>query len=105
MEQTGGGFSAFVDDRVIAAAGIVQFWGGRAQVWALMTPQMRERALIIHRAVSRYMRAYACDRLECVIDPTFLASVTWAKRLGFTYESTMPKYGIDGRTMEMWVRL
>lgn len=103
LESAGGGFTAFEGDRVIAAAGIVTCWPGRGQVWALITPAMRARSMVIHRAVCRAIRAYEGIRLECVIDPLFEASVRWAGALGFEYESTMARYGIDGRTMDMYV--
>lgn len=105
LEAAGGGFTAFEGSTVLAAAGIVTLWPGRGQVWALITPAMRARAIVIHRAVYRAVQRYTGARLECIIDPEFSASVAWARRLGFQYEGTMPKYGIDGRTMDMYVRI
>jgi RimJ/RimL family protein N-acetyltransferase len=105
LEKVGGSFSAFQGADVIAMAGIVQIWPERAQVWALFAPAMAARVIVIHRAVCKYLRQYQCARVECVIDPTFTRSVEWARRLGFGYESTMPKYGTEGQTMDMYVRI
>lgn len=105
LAQQGGGFTAFEGMDVIAVAGIVKLWEGRYMAWALMTPRVQDRALVIHRAVSRYLRQFRCRRLECVIDPEFPESVEWARRLGFIYEGTMPGYAVDGRSMDMYVRL
>lgn len=105
LEKSGNGFSAFDGDNVIACAGIVVFWEGRAQVWAIMSRYIGCYAFTVHRAVKRYLRAYRCARLECIIDPTFTRSVEWARRLGFSFESVMPKYGMGGDTMHMFVRL
>jgi RimJ/RimL family protein N-acetyltransferase len=105
LEQAGGGFSAFEGLECIGAAGIVVLWPGRAQVWALMTPRMRARQGYISRVVRRHIKQCTVKRLECIIDPMFIASVAWATWLGFRYESTMPYYGVDGRTMDMYVRI
>jgi hypothetical protein len=105
LARQGGGFTAFEGMEVIAVAGIALLWPGRAMVWALMTPRMPSRIVVIHRAVFRYLRHYRCARVECVIDPVFAESVEWARRLGFHYESTMPKYAMDGRSMDLYVRL
>lgn len=105
LANAGGGFTAFDGMDVVAMAGIVKIWQGRAMTWALITPKIKDRVVIIHRAVYRYIQRYRCARLECVIDPQFPESVEWARRLGFRYESTMPRYAIDGRSMDMYVRL
>lgn len=105
LAAAGCAFTAFVGIEVIACAGIVSFWPGRSQVWAIMSSLVPQYRYAIHRAVKAYVRGYRCARLECVIDPTFSRSVRWAHSLGFTLESPMPKYGVNGEDMAMYVRL
>ena len=105
LEAAGNGFSGWAGSEVIAAAGIIHFWPGRAQVWGVFSRLMPVYGALVHRHVLRYIQRHPVARLECVIDPAFPVSVEWAKRLGFRYESRMKKYGIHGQDMLMYVRL
>lgn len=97
--------SALVGLDVVACAGVIEFWPGRAQAWALLSDQFPSHVKTVHRAVKAFLDGYQVTRLECLVDPRHPATIRWAKRLGFTYESTMPKYTPHGDTQEMWVRL
>lgn len=103
LERAGTAFTAWAGSTVIACAGYIHFWPGRGQVWAMVSQDIRAYGSCIHRRVRRYIDAHPVARLECIIDPQFEASVRWAVRLGFTYESTMQRYGIHGQDMDMYV--
>ena len=105
VQQAGSCFTAFDGTLVIACAGIVNCWRGRAQVWSLMSEHLPKYRKAIHKAVSRYLAAHPIRRLELTLDPEFSRAVAWAKRLGFTYESTMPAYGPNGELQDMYVRI
>lgn len=102
LERNSEAFTAWAGTRVIACAGYLHFWPGRAQVWAMISGDIRYYGPIIHRHVKRYILAHPVDRLECIIDPNFDASVRWALRLGFQYEGTMRRY-FKNRDMDMYV--
>lgn len=104
LQHAGPCFSAWAGYEVIAVAGVVSFWPGRAQVWALMSDQINAYGWVIHRHVVRYLSGCFVRRLECVIDPRFQESAAWAIRLGFKKECTMPRYGVHGQDMDMYVR-
>jgi hypothetical protein len=105
LQQAGPCYSAFVGMDVIACAGVVEFWTGRAQVWSLLSEQMPQHTRTIHRAVKRFLADYRVARLECVVDPRSLAACRWAEHLGFVLEGPMPKYTPAGETQLMLVRL
>lgn len=105
LEVAGHAFSAWAGSVVVAAAGVVHFWPGRAQVWGMFSDQMPRYGALVHRHVLRYIQAHPVRRLECVIDPGFPASIEWAKRLGFRCETRMQKYGVHGQDMLMFVRV
>lgn len=105
LQEAGNGFSGWAGSEVIAAAGIITFWPGRAQVWGMFSYLMPVYGALVHRHVLRYIQRYPATRLECVIDPAFPVSIEWAKRLGFRYESRMKKYGVMGQDMLMYVRV
>ncbi|MDH4186782.1 MAG: hypothetical protein OEV08_07285 [Nitrospira sp.] len=100
----GPAFTAFVGMEVIACAGVMEIWPGRAQVWSLLSWRMPTYYRDVHRAVKKFLRGYTVRRLECVVDPRHAEAVRWAKHLGFTYESTMPGYTPLGDTQAMYVR-
>lgn len=103
LERSGAAFTAWAGSTVVACAGYIHFWPGRAQVWAMMSYETQAYGGSIHRHVKRYIAAHPVTRLECIIDPKFEASVRWARRLGFAYESTMQRYGLRGQDMDMYV--
>lgn len=105
IQQAGPCFSAFVGYDVIACAGIIQLWPGRAQVWSLLSDQLPTYYRTIHRAVKRYVRAYRVRRLECLVDPRHPDAVRWAVHLGFHYEATLRAYDMQGNDQAMYVRL
>lgn len=98
-------FSAFVGYDVIACAGIIQLWPGRAQVWSLLSESMPLYYRTIHRAVKRYIQDYPVRRLECIVDPRHHDAVRWAEHLGFVKESTMSAYDMHGNDQAMYVRV
>lgn len=104
LAQAGNAFSAWAGPDLIASAGVVTFWPGRAQVWALMSWRVPQYGGVIHRHVKRYIQKHPVARLECIIDPRFRASVDWAVRLGFHFESRMKRYGYHGQDMDMYVK-
>ena len=105
LERAGPCYSAFAGSRVLACAGVVEFWEGRAQVWSLLSEDMPLYRKSIHRAVTTFLLSYRTRRLECVVDPRSTASIRWAEHLGFEFEGTMPKYNPDGSNQLMFVRL
>lgn len=104
LAGAGNAFSAWAGPDLLACAGVVTFWPGRAQVWSMMSWRLKQYGGVIHRHVKRYIEAHPVTRLECIIDPRFPASEAWAKRLGFRYESTMKSYGYHGQDMDMYVK-
>lgn len=98
-------YSAVSGMDVIACAGIVEFWTGRAMVWSLLSAEMPRYKKSIHAAVYRFLKGYRVRRLECVVDPRHEAAKRWAERLGFHVERLMPLYTPNGEDQLMYVRL
>lgn len=105
IQKAGPCYSAFVGADVIACAGVIQMWPGRAQVWSLLSDKMPLYARDIHRAVKNYLLAYRVRRLECIVDPRHDAAVRWAEHLGFVKEGVMRAYDMHGNDQAMYVRL
>lgn len=105
IAKAGPCFSAFVGQEVIACAGIIHFWPGRAQVWSLLSESMPLYYRVIHRAVKGFLQDYPMTRLECIVDPRHEAAMRWADHLGFTRESLMKGYDPQGHDQWMYVRV
>lgn len=107
LQAAGPAFTAFAGMDVLACAGIIPIWQGRAQVWSLLSEaihgSVHRRG--IHKAVKSYIRDYRVRRLECTVDPRSARAVKWARTLGFHYEGTMTSYTPLGDTMDLYVRL
>lgn len=105
LVKAGPCYSAMVGVEVIACAGVIEFWPGRSQAWALLSDVFPAHVKSVHKAVRDFMRSYKVDRLECVIDPRNENTIRWAEHLGFEYESTMRRYTPSGDTQVMMVRI
>jgi len=106
LETAGPCYSAFAGSQVIACAGVVELWSGRAQVWSLLSDQMPHYRRAIHKAVKTFLMGYRVRRLECVVDPRSEASIRWATHLGFDRrESLMASYTPTGEDQLMMVRI
>lgn len=105
LERAGPCYSAFVGMDVIACAGVVEIWAGRAQVWSLLSVSMPRYRKAVHKAVKRFLDGYRVRRLECVIDPRLETAKRWARHLGFIYEGTMYAYTPEGENQLMYVRI
>lgn len=105
LEKAGPCFSAFAGESVIACAGVLEIWPGRAQVWSLLSEDVGMYGFRVHLAVKRFLNAYRCRRLECVIDPRSARAIAWATALGFRREGFMEAYTPNGDDQDLYVRL
>lgn len=105
LQMAGPCYSAFAGMSVLACAGVVEFWPGRAQVWSLLSMEMPNYRKTIHKAVKGFLDGYRVRRLECVVDPRSQASIRWAEHLGFHVEHLMQAYTPQGEDQLMMTRI
>jgi hypothetical protein len=105
MQQGGPCFSAFVGTDVIACAGVLHLWNGRAQVWSLLSDRMPEFAKPIHKAVKDFLTGFRVRRLECTVDPQSERAIRWAEHLGFRQEGFLSRFTPNGDDQLMMVRI
>lgn len=100
-------FSALEGDRVIACAGIIKLWEGRGHAWALLSGDIGNRFVAIHRAVKRAIDVSGYRRVEMDVDGDHKEAIKWAHMLGFYNETPdgMKGYVADGRLIYKFVRL
>lgn len=102
LQNGGPCFTAFAGMEVVACAGVVQQWEGRAQAWSLLSVMHMTYKKSLFLAVKRFLDHYPMRRVECTVDPRSVQAKNWAKHLGFTYEGLARKYTPHGDDMELW---
>lgn len=105
LNVPGKAFSAFVDGEVKACAGLVMIWPGRAEAWALLSPELRRDFLKVHNATRRFLDTCGVPRIEANVDEGFAKARGWIEMLGFQFEGRSPKFTPDGRTVLRYARV
>ena len=105
LDITGKAFTAIDGETVLACAGIVPFWEGRAEAWAIMSHDLKRHFLLIHRATERFLDACGFPRVEANVDANFGCAQRWMDMLGFVSEGLMHKYTPDGRDCTRFARI
>lgn len=100
-------FTGLDGEEVVACAGIVKMWEGRGHAWALLSGNIGNRFVRVHRAVKRAVEVSGYHRVEMVVDSDFPAAIKWAEKLGFRCETPdgMPGYYNDGRLYKLFARI
>jgi hypothetical protein len=102
-------FSVKDNGKIVGAGGILELWPGVGEAWSVFSKRLKCKPFFLHRRASRIladmikMRQY--HRIQAVIDESDYYAVSWARRLGFRWESVMKKFGADGKDYAMYVRL
>lgn len=105
LEEAGNGYTALVDGRPIACAGLVEQWEGRALAWALIAQDAGPYFVRVTRGVRRALDMAHWRRVEAHVDARFAAGIRWAEMLGFRAESVMEKFTPEGNDAFMYVRI
>lgn len=90
-------YAAVEGDTVLACAGLLPMWEGRAEAWALMGADLKRDFIAVHHAVRRFLSIADFRRIEAVVDAEFCNGKKWMERLGFRPEGLMRAYTPDGR--------
>lgn len=103
------GFTGMCDGHPVVCAGFVEFWKGRATVWAVFDHRVTPNIFLsIHRQVAKVIDDYqpiVFHRLEMTVVSGFKAGHRWAKKLGFVREGLLHKYDQWGRNYTLYARI
>lgn len=98
--------TALQDGIVVACAGILPIWEGRAMAWAAIDYRIRRATFLeMHRAMLAALDVAPFKRLEMYVKPDFPEAWRWAQRLGFTCESRMQAGAPDGKDLWVFTRI
>lgn len=108
LAQSGFAFTALLEGRVLAVAGVLPVWENRAVAWALLAQGAGQHFLPLHRAVHGFLKQTPFVRVEAFVDADFGAGHRWMRMLGFVNETPhapMRKYTPDGRDCFLFSRV
>jgi len=110
MLAAGPCWAAVQDGEVLALAGLVVHWPGRAGCWCLIGTHFPRRGWVwLHKQVVRRMgeaqQQLQLHRIEAESAYGWLPGARWLERLGFEREGLMRAYGHDGRDFIRWARI
>lgn len=98
-------WTVLLGKQIVFCAGIIIFWNGMGEGWALTSGLVPKFPCSFHRYVKRYLEKtiseYNLHRVQIAIPKTHKISREWALRLGFSKEGVMRKYGPQA---DDWVR-
>lgn len=93
-EKSGPAFTAFLDNNVIACAGIIIHHKGMGYAWSGFASHLRyeKRTMVwithtIKRILTDVKRSLNLHRIELIVDANELDHQHWAEKLGFTLEN------------------
>lgn len=106
LEETPESFSIFADGKLIACAGVAEYWAGRGESWAVIATDCKADFFRLHNVVKRYLEICPIRRVEASVDCDFPAGHRWVKALGFTLEAERLKSFLpDGKDAAMYARV
>lgn len=103
-------WSAVQDGQVLACAGLLLHWPGRAGAWCLIGDHFPRRGWVwLHKQVvaglARTSAELGLRRIEAETLTGWQPGAMWLRKLGFAPEGPMPAYGPDGRDYDRWARI
>jgi hypothetical protein len=85
-------WTALRHGRPVACAGFRDIWEGRAETWAILSPDAVPVALRLTRAVRRALLLHPAERIEATVVAGFAPGLRWVEALGFEPEGVRKRY-------------
>ena len=99
--------SAWIGDKCIGAAGIIDIFPHKAIAWTLLGADAGPHMLELTRKIKNFFGMYDKGRIEMTVVSDFAPGHRWAKLLGFTCETPngMKKNGVHGNDEHLYSRV
>ncbi len=94
-----------VGDEVVAVAGLMWFWEGRAMAWSYIGANAGQHMRALTRVVRDFLDHCTVRRVEAYVDPEFDAGLRWVELLGFKREGLLEGFLVDGRDQVLFARV
>lgn len=101
LGKAGLGWACIGDGRILAMFGVAPYWDGCAEAWLMVdTYGISKRRVQLTKGSRRFFNhigpALGLRRLQIMVSVAHREAVSWAHLLGFEYEATLKRYGVDG---------
>lgn len=101
----GPSFAGVDKGEVLACAGILPQWPGRAIAWALMGAGAGRQFTAIHKATKRFLEQQPTKRIETWVLSGFQQGHRWIQMLGFRWEGRMESFTPAGEAGDLYARI
>lgn len=95
-------------EQPVAIFGSFTFVPGVVHLWGLISDDVRQKPLAFHRVTRELLKYYektaAPRRIQMDVKASYIEGQRWAKSLGFEYEGTMKRYGVNGEDFHLYGR-
>lgn len=99
-------YTLFSGEKIVACAGLIEYWPGRGEAWAMFNQNCRREFIHAHTVFKRFIKACPVRRIEAAVDVGFKNGHRWMKTLGFTLEApVMEAYRPDGGDCALYARV
>lgn len=98
-------WTALADGEVIACAGLVEMWRGRACAWGLLSADAGRHMTALTREIRSRLDGVAFRRIEIAVAAGFVAGARWARLLGFEVEGYARAYLPGGCDAVLFARV
>jgi|DEB0MinimDraft_12_1074336.scaffolds.fasta_scaffold67483_2 RimJ/RimL family protein N-acetyltransferase len=105
LKVSGPCFTGIKNGRVLGCAGLVKQWENRAIAWSLLSGDIGNDFISIHKAVMRFLKLSEYNRIEAFVDANFEQGHRWIEMLGFKREGYMEQFNPDGGDAMLYARL
>jgi len=96
-------YTVKVNSRTVLCAGVLEYWPGRGEAWALFDESCRHEFISVHNVVKRFLKMCPVRRIEAMVDLDFPQGHKWISALGFQLEAPrMKAYRQDGGDVALY---
>lgn len=89
------------DDKPVAIIGLTLLWPGCADIWGVISDEVRKTPISFHKNIMHALNFYAEElklkRLQVFVQAEFNEGCKWMKSLGFVTEGRLASFGPEGK--------
>lgn len=106
LARAGAAYTAFLDGKPVACAGLIAVHDSRAVAWAITSRCEKRVFARVHREIMRGLDQFPFRRIEAAVRADFTAGRRWLDRLGFACEAErLEAYLPDGRAAALYAKV
>lgn len=99
-------YTLMAGEKIIACAGVMEYWPGRAEAWVIFNQNCRKEFMAAHTIFKRFIRVCPIRRIEAAVEVSFKNGHRWMRTLGFTKEAEcMEAYLPGGGDCALYARI